>query len=43
MLTFKDFQKISESRDDTICNALNNWSLADWATALSGECGEFCN
>lgn len=43
MLDFKDFSKVNKERCEKHYFQLDHWSLSDWATALSGECGEMCN
>jgi NTP pyrophosphatase (non-canonical NTP hydrolase) len=42
-LTFKQLTSANLARDRDIFHEMENWSLADWATALAGEVGEACN
>lgn len=43
-LTFRGFREVNQRRDKEVFgDCLGTWSLSDWATALAGETGEFCN
>lgn len=43
MLTFDEFNKVNVKRCVTVFHPVDDWSEADWATALAGEVGELCN
>jgi NTP pyrophosphatase (non-canonical NTP hydrolase) len=42
-VTFNDLRQANETRCEGAFHAINDWSPADWAVAMAGECGEACN
>lgn len=42
-LTFEDFQKLNLDRQALGFPSSVEWTMGDWALALSGEVGELCN
>lgn len=42
-VTFDEFQEVNALRCATKFPSCDDWTLNDWAVALSGEVGELCN
>lgn len=42
-LTFDELRKANLLRCDGYFHPIEDWSPTDWATAMTGECGEACN
>jgi NTP pyrophosphatase (non-canonical NTP hydrolase) len=42
-LTFAKLRKVNVARCEKHFHKLDDWSESDWACALAGEVGEFCN
>jgi NTP pyrophosphatase (non-canonical NTP hydrolase) len=42
-LTFEKFRTQNKKRCEKYFHLIPDWSEAEWAVALAGECGELCN
>jgi len=42
-LKFSTLRAANVTRCERIFHSLGNWSVAEWAVAMAGECGEVCN
>lgn len=42
-LTFKQLRRANVARCESVFHSITDWSPTDWACALAGESGEFCN
>ncbi len=42
-LSFGRLREVNVKRCEEVFHPLQDWSPTDWATAMSGECGEACN
>lgn len=41
-VTLRELQRVAVTRSTAVFGVLTDWTVADWANALAGECGEVC-
>lgn len=42
-LTFQRLRDANVARCESVFHPVNDWTPAEWAVAMAGECGEACN
>lgn len=42
-ITFSSLRNVNVIRCESVFHPVDDWSPAEWAVAMAGECGEVCN